>query len=128
MWRSRIGNWRRALRSPARPGPSGAASSSVTTRSSVQYQSLIFSVEGGVGRVTLNRPDRLNSFTADMHAELRDALGRLLPSGARVLVLRGAGRAFCAGQDLNDRTVAPGGAAVDLGESIETHYKPLMLA
>lgn len=94
----------------------------------VSYQSIIFGIDEGIGRITFNRPDRLNSFTTSMHAEVRDALGRLLPGGARVLVLRGAGRAFCAGQDLNDRAVAPGGAAVDLGESIETNYKPLMLA
>jgi 2-(1,2-epoxy-1,2-dihydrophenyl)acetyl-CoA isomerase len=94
----------------------------------VNYASIVFSVEDGIGRITFNRPDRLNSFTTAMHAEVRDALGRLRPDGARVLVLRGAGRAFCAGQDLNDRAVAPGGKAVDLGDSIESHYKPLVLA
>src|SRR5262249_15667578 len=74
------------------------------------------------------RPDRLNSFTASMHAELRDALSKAAAdSTARVLLLTGAGRGFCAGQDLSDRAVAPGGAAVDLGESIEKHYRPLVL-
>jgi 2-(1,2-epoxy-1,2-dihydrophenyl)acetyl-CoA isomerase len=93
----------------------------------VSYQSILFDVTDGVGRLTLNRPDRLNSFTAAMHEEVRDALGRLATGGARVLVLSGAGRAFCAGQDLNDRAVAPGGKPVDLGESIERYYKPLVL-
>ena len=94
----------------------------------MDYESILFSVTAGVGRLTLNRPDRLNSFTTAMHAEVRDALGRLLPEGARVLVLTGAGRGFCAGQDLNDRAVAPGSKPVDLGDSIESCYKPLMLS
>ncbi len=94
----------------------------------MSYQSIVFEVAEGIGRLTLNRPDRLNSFTTAMHAEVRDALGRLGAEGARVLVLSGAGRAFCAGQDLNDRAVAPGGKPVDLGESIERYYKPLVLA
>ena len=93
----------------------------------MSYQSILFAVADGIGRLTFNRPDRLNSLTAAMHAEVRDALARLGPEGARVLVLTGAGRAFCAGQDLNDRAVAPGGKPVDLGESIERHYKPLVL-
>lgn len=91
------------------------------------YETILLSVEAGVGRITLNRPDRLNSFTTAMHAELRDALARLVPEGARVLVLTGAGRGFCAGQDLGDRAVAPGAAGIDLGESIEKNYKPLIL-
>jgi 2-(1,2-epoxy-1,2-dihydrophenyl)acetyl-CoA isomerase len=92
------------------------------------YESILFDVDDGIARLTLNRPERLNSFTTGMHAEVRDALARLQPEAARVLVLTGAGRAFCAGQDLNDRAVAPGSAPVDLGESIENFYKPLVLA
>src|SRR3989440_11899014 len=63
-----------------------------------------------------------------MHAEVRAALASLKDSAARVLVITGAGRGFCAGQDLNDRTVAPGSAPPDLAASIEKHYKPLVLA
>lgn len=87
------------------------------------YETILFTNEAGVARLTLNRPDRLNSFTVQMHEEVADALGRL--DGARVLVLTGAGRGFCAGQDLADRAVAPG-AAVDLGESVEKRYNPLV--
>lgn len=92
------------------------------------FETIVFSVEEGVARLTLNRPDKLNSFNTAMHAEVREALGRVASEGARVLVLTGAGRGFCAGQDLADRAVAPGGKSVDLGESIEKHYKPLVLA
>lgn len=89
------------------------------------YETLIHATTDGVARITLNRPERMNSFTNQMHAELRDAIGRLAADGARVLVLTGAGRGFCAGQDLNDRAVAPG-EAVDLGESVEKNYAPLV--
>src|SRR6516225_11253405 len=62
-----------------------------------------------------------------MHAELRDALDQVKADGTlRTLLLTGAGRGFCAGQDLGDRAVAPGGAPVDLGESIEKNYGPLV--
>ena len=87
------------------------------------YETIEFKLEGGIARLTLNRPDRLNSFTVQMHEEVADALSQL--DEARVLVLTGAGRGFCAGQDLNDRAVAPG-EAVDLGESVELRYNPLV--
>ena len=87
------------------------------------YRTIKFELGSGIARLTLNRPERLNSFTVEMHEEVADALGRL--EGARVLVLTGAGRGFCAGQDLNDRAVAPG-ESVDLGESVERRYNPLI--
>jgi len=86
------------------------------------YETIEFEA-GPVARITLNRPDRLNSFTAQMHEEVRDALSKL--GDARVLVLTGAGRGFCAGQDLNDRAVAPG-EAVGLGETVENFWNPLI--
>jgi len=95
----------------------------------MNYEQIRFEVSERIARVTLNRPDRLNSFTTQMHGELRDALSRVAADGdARVLLLTGEGRAFCAGQDLSDRAVAPGAAPVDLGASIEENYRPLVLA
>ena len=87
------------------------------------YESIAVSNENGIARITLNRPDRLNSFTRAMHGELRDAFSSL--GDARVVTLTGAGRGFCAGQDLNDRAVAPG-EAVDLGETVEESWNPLI--
>ena len=87
------------------------------------YETIDFKADGTVARITLNRPDRLNSFTVQMHEDLRDALGSL--RDARVVVLTGAGRGFCAGQDLNDRGVAPG-EAVDLGETVQACWNPLI--
>ena len=90
------------------------------------YETIRFEIQNGVARLTLNRPDKLNSFNIAMHGEVRDALEQTLnDASARVLILTGAGRAFCAGQDLGDRAVAPGGD-VDLGESIEKYYAPLV--
>lgn len=90
----------------------------------MSYRTIQFASEGGIARLVLNRPERLNSFTVEMHEEVADALMNL--GDARVLVLTGAGRGFCAGQDLNDRAVSPGGEAVDLGESVEKRYNPLI--
>jgi len=87
------------------------------------YETIELHHAGGIARITLNRPDRLNSFTRQMHAELQQALDEA--ASARVIVLTGAGRGFCAGQDLNDRAVAPG-EAVDLGETVESSWNPLI--
>jgi 2-(1,2-epoxy-1,2-dihydrophenyl)acetyl-CoA isomerase len=93
------------------------------------YQNILFDLQDGVARLTLNRPDKLNSFNVAMHEEVRDAIERARSSGtSRVLIITGAGRGFCAGQDLSDRAVTPGGKGVDLGESIELRYKPLVLS
>lgn len=92
----------------------------------MEFETILLEIKEGVARLTLNRPDRLNSFTVKMHDEVSRALESVSKSDARVLVLMGAGRGFCAGQDLSDRAVAPGGDGVDLGESLEKRYNPLV--
>jgi 2-(1,2-epoxy-1,2-dihydrophenyl)acetyl-CoA isomerase len=92
----------------------------------MDYETILYANADGAARLTLNRPDRLNSFTVQMHDEVSRALEAVSKSDARVLVLTGAGRGFCAGQDLSDRAVAPSGDGVDLGESLEKRYNPLI--
>lgn len=98
---------------------------------SVVFETIRLDVADGVATLTLNRPDRLNSFNDLMHREVREALGQVkagrADGSARVLVLTGAGRGFCAGQDLSDRNVAPTDAPLDLGASVEKNYKPLVM-
>jgi len=89
------------------------------------YETVILEQTGPVARITLNRPDKLNSFNTTMHQELRDAL-RSVERSARVIVLTGAGRAFCAGQDLGERSMGSEGRAVDLGVTVETAWNPLI--
>jgi 2-(1,2-epoxy-1,2-dihydrophenyl)acetyl-CoA isomerase len=84
-----------------------------------------FDASSRVATVTLNRPDKLNSFTRSMHRELSAALDEVVVAGARALVLTGAGRGFCAGQDLADLDFTPG-ATTDLGELIDEHFNPLI--
>ncbi|HSI58569.1 MAG TPA: enoyl-CoA hydratase-related protein [Ideonella sp.] len=90
---------------------------------------VLVSDRGPVRKLTLNRPAALNSFTTAMHAEMRDALDAAADdTGVRALVITGAGRGFCAGQDLNDEAMAPGpGGRVDIGAVIEHNYRPLAL-
>lgn len=84
-------------------------------------------VEQGVMTITLNRPDRLNSFNDLMHQQLAACLTQAeRDENVRCLLITGAGRGFCAGQDLNDRNVDPSGPAPDLGLSVERFYNPLV--
>lgn len=93
----------------------------------MDYETIMLEISDGAARLTLNRPERLNSFTVQMHGEVADALTRIETDDAiRAVVITGAGRGFCAGQDLSDRAVAPGGDAVDLGDSVERFYAPLI--
>jgi 2-(1,2-epoxy-1,2-dihydrophenyl)acetyl-CoA isomerase len=78
-----------------------------------------------VATLTLNRPDKLNSFTRAMHRELGSALDEIEHANARALILTGAGRGFCAGQDLADLDFTPG-AMTDLGDLIDQHFNPLI--
>jgi 2-(1,2-epoxy-1,2-dihydrophenyl)acetyl-CoA isomerase len=90
-------------------------------------QSILVSVEAGVQTITLNRPDKLNAFNADMHALLREALkAAATEASIRAVLLTGAGRGFCAGQDLSERDIAAGGAPIDLSVTIGSLYNPLV--
>jgi 2-(1,2-epoxy-1,2-dihydrophenyl)acetyl-CoA isomerase len=92
----------------------------------MSYQNILFGIADGIARLTLNRPERLNSFNTAMHADMRDALTQVEGDPTvRVLVIAGAGRGFCAGQDLADRGVAAGGNLI--GESLARDYNPLVL-
>lgn len=91
------------------------------------FETITFNIADGIARLTLNRPDRLNSFNVTMHEEVRHAFDQLeADDSVRVFLLTGTGRGFCAGQDLGDRSVEPGDEAPDLGASIEKYYAPLV--
>jgi len=88
---------------------------------------IVYNMDGGIAKVILNRPERLNSFNEQMHNELAATLDKVEnDDSARVLLLTGMGRGFCAGQDLGDRNVAPGAKRPDLGATIGKFYNPLI--
>jgi 2-(1,2-epoxy-1,2-dihydrophenyl)acetyl-CoA isomerase len=95
----------------------------------MEYSTIIFSKQDGYASLTLNRPDALNSFNQVMHQEVKQAfkVTREDPE-IRCLLITGAGRGFCAGQDLSDRAVTVKTETVDLGESVEKNYNPLIRA
>lgn len=93
----------------------------------MSFNTIEFVVDQGVATLTLNRPKSLNSFTSEMHAEVRDAMAEVTNnSDIRCLVITATGRGFCAGQDLSDRSPSVDGAPPDLGESVEKNYNPLI--
>ena len=95
--------------------------------SSIEFESIHFAVENGIATLTLNRPQALNSFTVAMHGEVSKAFDQIESDDSiRCLLITGAGRGFCAGQDLNDRAVAPGESMPNLGDSLENYYNPLI--
>lgn len=88
-------------------------------------QTVLSAQADGVLTITLNRPDKLNSFNEEMHHAFRAALQRAHDDAAvRAVLLTGSGRGFCAGQDLGDRDPRKGGPAPDLGHTLETYYNP----
>lgn len=93
----------------------------------MSYETIKYEVNKGIATLILNRPDVFNSLNEVMHAELKSALKEVQKDKSlRVLIITGEGRAFCAGQDLNDRSVNNGDEKLDLGESIERKYNPLI--
>ena len=96
------------------------------------YETILFEVADGIATLTLNRPDKLNSFNTHMHSEIADALIKVeQDDDIRCLIITGAGRGFCAGQDLSDRRMDPSdpnATPPDLGETIEHLYNPLVRA
>lgn len=90
----------------------------------MNYETIRYELEGGIALVTLNRPKVMNSLTAQMRGELLAAVQRA-ETEARVLVLTGEGRAFCAGQDLAD---VPQGGGWDVAATLREEYNPLILA
>lgn len=106
--------------------------SSPTSSTTSSGATVLVERDGGILRLTLNRPDKLNAFTLDMHRELREAFATAADPDCRVVVLTGAGRAFSAGQDLAEttgrQTGAQAGAMPDAGLLLETAYNPLVTA
>jgi 2-(1,2-epoxy-1,2-dihydrophenyl)acetyl-CoA isomerase len=86
-------------------------------------------LDAGVLELVLNRPEKLNAFTPEMHVTLRTQFDRAAQdSSVRAVLLTGAGRGFCAGQDLGDRDPRKGGPRPDLGATIGSYYNPLIRA
>ncbi len=89
-------------------------------------ESILIDDHGDWVEITLNRPDRLNSFNDEMHGALRSALKYARDSGKRCVLLTGAGRGFCAGQDLGDRDPSKMDGPPDLSKTVRTFYAPLV--
>lgn len=90
----------------------------------MEYQTITVTEAGGIATLSLNRPEVMNALSSQMRAELLEAMGRCAAS-ARVIVLTGAGRAFCSGQDLGDRDQI---AEIDLERTLREEYEPLLRA
>ncbi|NMG17031.1 enoyl-CoA hydratase [Aromatoleum bremense] len=95
----------------------------------MEFSNITLTFDGSIARLTLNRPEKLNSLNDETNRELLAALDQVQDHGsARVLVITGAGRAFCAGQDLADPAMqAKGGKLPDIGNVVERNFKPLVM-
>ena len=93
----------------------------------MSYETIIYELKEGIATLTLNRPEVFNSLNEQMHKELKTVIAGIKKDKTiRVLIITASGKAFCAGQDLNDRSVNNGDEKLDLGESIERKYNPLI--
>jgi len=93
----------------------------------MSFNTIEFEINEGVATLTLNRPKALNSFTSEMHAEIREVMQQVIDkTSIRCLVITGAGRGFCAGQDLGDRSMTAESSVPDVGASVEKNYNPLI--
>ena len=92
-----------------------------------EFKTIEYTSADGYAVLTLNRPDKLNAFNEAMHEDVGAALDKAeSDDGVRALVLTGAGRGFCAGQDLSDRRLEPGAEPRDLSAGLEKLYNPLI--
>lgn len=93
----------------------------------VNFNTILLDIASAVATLTLNRPDKLNAFTGEMHAELKQAMQIIqADASVRVLMITGAGRGFCAGQDLSERMMGAGEQPADVGSSLDKNYNPLL--
>lgn len=93
----------------------------------MKFSTILFDQADGVATITLNRPERLNAFTDDMHAEIRAALDDIEQDAEiRALLITGSGRGFCAGQDLAEPVMSHPGGEFDVGATLEQNYNPLL--
>ena len=95
----------------------------------MSYEQLSLQTTDGISTIKLNQPESLNSFTTQMLSELKDALLKTENDpDSRVIILTGTGRAFCAGQNLNERKRSPGQKKHDIGQSLRERYVPIVSA
>jgi len=89
-------------------------------------ETILIEDQGNWLEVTLNRPNKLNCFDDDMHIALRRALEQAISDEKRAILITGAGRGFCAGQDLGDRDPSKLDCPPDLSQTLTTFYNPLI--